>query len=547
MDEELHNLSTLLKNHLHLTNDEIEAYIEGRLDRADHELVAEHLCYCPSCAKELDIVRESFTEYDVFPMRHRDRATPRKVVHIRQSREKGRQWFWLGDHRYPLERSSSNPNVMLVAGLSCNEFLEAQRTEVSDPDGRPVAIEGLDPSPLLISLAGSEFVDTFAERRRGTEDSLASVQVSGRCIEIFSPVGSDEIWLRIDELESQRSGATGLGVQYGHFGLDRLAASAVVSLQNRLVDEDIRLDRSEKHRQKKIVWSKAWRSRLQNENVSMETGGPEALQLNILDRQDLKEALDSLKSRIIDARLVLLEVVAFRPYDLSVLSDRRGDKSLRVDPVVRGSFLRELARELGLEGSLPEHLDTCLKSAASSISGRRTKTILGVLVGIALGALIVGATAPLIGGLVGKAMGLKGAAARLAGLAWLGGGAVSKGGFGVLGGTVVLVFGGALLGSLAGAIAARMMAGQLPVNAVIEGAKLEVAMREFLLHGRTDAAYAQKILFQQLRRIELIETEIHELRIESRTQTRRIKDLEKTLVILKKSLRRGQDMFAGAA
>ncbi|MBI5252234.1 MAG: hypothetical protein HY912_22295 [Desulfomonile tiedjei] len=547
MDKDLRNICILLKNHLHLTNDEIEAYIEGSLDRVEQELAAEHLSHCSSCAKEVDIIREAFIEDDVFAMSQRDQAASRKVVHFGRPRKTGRLWFWLGDHRYPLEPTASQPGVMRILGLSCGEFLEAQRAALSDPDSSPVSIEDSDPSPLLIPLSGRECIETSAEGRPGTGESLASVRVGGRSIDIFSPGDTDEVFLRIGELQSERSEATGVGGQYGHFGLDWLAASAVVSLQSRLVDEETRSDRSEGDRQKKIAWSKAWRSRLQREGVSVAAGGPEEPPLKILDQQDLKEALVRLRTRSIDRRLVLLEVIAFQPYEPLAVTDAGGGKCLRVDPEVRRPFLQRLSRELGLEESLPDHLDACLKSTVSSITGRRTKIVLAVVVGIALGALVVGAAAPLIGGLVGKAMGLKGAAARMAGLALLGGGAVAKGGFGVVGGTFVLVFGGALLGSLVGAITARIMVGRVPVNAIVEGAKLEVAMREFLLHGKMDAAYVQRLLFQQLRRIELIETEIHGLRIKGRTQARRIKDLERTLAILKKSLRRGQDMFAGAA
>lgn len=71
-----------------------------------------------------------------------------------------------------------------------------------------------------------------------------------------------------------------------------------------------------------------------------------------------------------------------------------------------------------------------------------------------------GLAAPFIGGLVGSAMGLSGAAATSAGLALLGGGAVAAGGGGVaLGATVV-----AGAAAAAGAAGAGVLANKIPVE-----------------------------------------------------------------------------------
>lgn len=64
---------------------------------------------------------------------------------------------------------------------------------------------------------------------------------------------------------------------------------------------------------------------------------------------------------------------------------------------------------------------------------------------VAAGAVVVGVLtaptgplAPVIGTAIGNAMGLSGAAATSAGLAWLGGGSIAAGGFGMAGGTFVI-------------------------------------------------------------------------------------------------------------
>lgn len=71
--------------------------------------------------------------------------------------------------------------------------------------------------------------------------------------------------------------------------------------------------------------------------------------------------------------------------------------------------------------------------------------------GVTLVFFTSGAAAPFVGAIgsaIGGMMGLSGAAATSAGLAWLGGGALAAGGYGVFGGTVLLtaIFEGSLLG-----------------------------------------------------------------------------------------------------
>lgn len=75
--------------------------------------------------------------------------------------------------------------------------------------------------------------------------------------------------------------------------------------------------------------------------------------------------------------------------------------------------------------------------------------------GVGLGIATGGLAAPAIGGAVGGAMGLTGAAATSAGLAALGGGSIAAGGFGVAGGTLIISTAGGLLGAGLAATGAR--------------------------------------------------------------------------------------------
>lgn len=150
--------------------------------------------------------------------------------------------------------------------------------------------------------------------------------------------------------------------------------------------------------------------------------------------------------------LIAFEAAVFSPY--FNLNSKR--------PLVPGNSIPEEERTSKFETTWMERLKGILgdsinfaeiettvshyKMAISEISGdRKLWTRLAILAAVGAG-VTAGLLAPPIGALLGSAMGLSGAAATSAGLAFLGGGAVAAGGLGMTGGAAVLVGGGALLG-----------------------------------------------------------------------------------------------------
>lgn len=83
-----------------------------------------------------------------------------------------------------------------------------------------------------------------------------------------------------------------------------------------------------------------------------------------------------------------------------------------------------------------------------------------VVGGGALAVVTGGAAAPIVGSLLGGAMGLSGAAATSAGLAAIGGGSLAAGGAGMAGGAAVV----AGVSGAAGAIGAGVLASKVPVE-----------------------------------------------------------------------------------
>ena len=267
-----------------------------------------------------------------------------------------------------------------------------------------------------------------------------------------------------------------------------------------------------------------------------------------MDSHSIQTTLSHLRENRKSAGLVLLEVLAFQPYEEVDRDSTIAVKGVSLEPGTKKGFLGKLAAYLGFKVSEVIRFDKRLKSMTEAMTGRTRKILVGLLIGLALGALILGISAPLIGGIIGKAMGFKGAAARMAGLAILGGGSVASGGWGTFGGTAVLVLGGAFLGALSGGLLGNLIARRTRTDAFVQAAKMELALKEFVIGSQFDITAARKLVFEQRRTIEHMEKELQKLRFARGIgETRKLKDLERTVEILKKSLERNESLVNSAA
>ncbi|MDH3519289.1 MAG: DUF2868 domain-containing protein [Myxococcales bacterium] len=192
------------------------------------------------------------------------------------------------------------------------------------------------------------------------------------------------------------------------------------------------------------------------------------------------------------AELIALELAAFEAYwplepvGRSWLGLLKPGALPKLSESARARFFAEMAGPLGLQDELLPGLRRELKAISKELERFWLKLGMGVLSGVAIGGLTLGIAAPFIGGLVGGALGLGGAAAVKAGLAALGGGALAAGGLGMSGGTTVLVGGGALLGGLgSGVLAIRQggspVRGLGPGQALLSAVKIEVFLKRIVL------------------------------------------------------------------
>ena len=252
------------------------------------------------------------------------------------------------------------------------------------------------------------------------------------------------------------------------------------------------------------------------------------------------------------AVVLMIELAAFQPWPESTSwdSDTRRQALFAFVDAMPAPVDHELMREI----------DKKLVVAVRRLSRRevdKRKVVAVVAGGAAVGVLTGGLAAPLIGGAVGGALGLSGAAATSAGLALLGGGSVAAGGLGMAGGTAIIA-GTAGVGVAGVGAAGTWLAGAPPTDVVVESAKLEVLF-EYLLVREERSEELQRLVVTRLQeQISDLVTEINELtglvsgfkdvsaerdelqkRLDEEIEKRRV--LEKSLQGIEQ-LRRGEDV-----
>lgn len=170
----------------------------------------------------------------------------------------------------------------------------------------------------------------------------------------------------------------------------------------------------------------------------------------------------------------LLHTCDDTPRNLSVLvelitSEPFADRGLVMDEDVKRAAIESISIALGglTDEDDVERIHGYLRDGRKAA---KSKALLWIAIGAGglAGVLTAGTAAPAIGAAIGGAMGLQGAAATAAGLAWLGGGALAAGGLGMAGGSMVI----AVAGAATGAGIASLVANGLPGKR-IEGEALK--------------------------------------------------------------------------
>jgi hypothetical protein len=332
------------------------------------------------------------------------------------------------------------------------------------------------------------------------------------------------------------------------FGLTAPQNTLLFSLQHLIVEEDINNEKDSEKKTLKRRWLFSWEEEM---NTFLREGANDDSAKIITNTYDLNVLLESVQKDLKNLKtplyLILLECVLFVPYyKLEKISDDLNKKysKLKINDTVQKNTLTKIAKMLNISENYIEIFQSSYKDAQRNLTGFWKKVLLGGLIGTALIALTAGFAAPFIASAF-AAGGLSGAAAMSAGLAALGGGAVAAGGFGIAGGIAVVVGGGAILGAVTGSTAGALMAAS-PDFTLSQSAKLEVVMKEIILGAQKDVRLAQEIINQQRQTIQNAEKELDNLKLKANADKKRIDNLEKSIMYLKKALEQNIELVKAA-
>ncbi|NLO38213.1 MAG: hypothetical protein GX115_01890 [Ruminiclostridium sp.] len=329
------------------------------------------------------------------------------------------------------------------------------------------------------------------------------------------------------------------------FGLTFRQYRLLLSMQRFLVDDDIRREMDKDNIELKRLWLSEW------ENSVLKTIDEDAVERTlILDMTELQKEIDiekeSLQMTNLPFYLILLELSLFTPY-YPLNSDRDKEyKTLKIASF-KTSFnlvLEKFSKLLGIDKNMIKKFQDSYSKSVTAISGKTQNVIIGIATGAIITAITAGFAAPAIGTLF-AAEGLFGAAAIASGLAALGGGAIAAGGLGMAGGIAVIVCGGAILGVGCGASIGSLLQVS-PDFALAQAAKLEVVIREIIFLCQKDVRTMQVIIKEQRSAICKLEDELLELRISDQKNKKEVKNLEKSILYLKKALERYQNIYMEA-
>jgi hypothetical protein len=227
-------------------------------------------------------------------------------------------------------------------------------------------------------------------------------------------------------------------------------------------------------------------------------------------------------------QLILIELFFAAPYPGT--KHTPGDK-------LRKKFISWLASEMGLEEKDYKELLKAYKGTLNVHMGRRTKIGIGVVAGLAIGAAGGWVVAPAIGGALGGAAGLGGAAAVSHGLALLGGGALAAGGAGMAGGIALVTAMGAVGGGLIGLGGTALFTESGAAQVKVDTMKLQMVLAKIVIADQKDMAKAQEIARRQEQELQALRTKLAELRKSEADNKEKIKNLKSIIKTLERSVK----------
>lgn len=306
--------------------------------------------------------------------------------------------------------------------------------------------------------------------------------------------------------------------EFGSLELGPNQIRLLQSLQRAIVLNDIEATKHSRKKEEKRLWLDEWEAAIE---LGLKERGLVPNEY-LLEPSELYSQFDELAKEDPSKPwpfLVALEASLFTPYEPLGGENDKEFKKLKCG----NSYMQDVfadSQTIITKDDL-ERMNKALKHAQSDIDAKMAKRVVG-FVGTALvaGAATVAAFifAPYIAPLIaGKAVaGLSGAALTSASLAFVGGGALAAGGLGMAGGTAIIAGGGALLGTIGGTGASKVIASMTNADGFVflEASKLLYYCRSVLLDEYSDIDSVKRIQASLNERILEMEINLESLKHE---------------------------------
>jgi len=315
------------------------------------------------------------------------------------------------------------------------------------------------------------------------------------------------------------------------FGLTKVETRVLFSLEDWLTRIDIDSTEDDSDADRKTKWLQKWEENLFRKSFFGLIGeSPPQSEKDIIKRiQTIKDPRKRL--------LIVSESLVFTPYfniqhrDSAHLQQTVNEANRKV----WRTNVFKFAKKVDLDKSILEQWESRYEDSLRAIGGRSDVWKKATVVALATVTVAVtgGLAAPVIGGAIGAAMGLSGAAATSAGLAFLGGGAIATGGAGMAGGTLAIIGGGAILGGAGGLTATRHFFLQHKV-VLTQLAKLDASLLTLYEDHSELPSLLNTVIEQQLSVLRDLNKEIETPNLENDDKKR----LEKTASYYKESIKR---------
>ncbi len=263
-----------------------------------------------------------------------------------------------------------------------------------------------------------------------------------------------------------------VSIKYWGIRAEAQSSTSFSRLRKHFMGEEAKAREQHLYVEKKHAWTDKWKE------ITLKLLGIEA----IIPETQLGEKLKALNLNEARRNALSVELATFTPY-FELAEDSKEWAGLSFDDEDRKHYLAFSGHIMGEAPATLQRTWQVFNEAIEKIVRANSGPNL-TWVWTGLGAALLVILAPYMAAAIGGAMGLSGAAATSAGLAFLGGGSLAAGGLGMTGGYIAVMAGGAIFGYGSGSTQYRQKLRETSKEELlINCGKLSAASTVFNIYG----------------------------------------------------------------